>query len=287
MRTFITVLFLFKIALVFGQNQIRLDSLTNVLERVYEQDQVPRLQLDSIEHQYGFNSIQVKEQWRLIKNNDSANIQIVTSILDNYGWLSESKTSKSANSALFLVIQHAELNTQLRYIDILKEAVEKDNAKPSEYAYLLDRVNMRQGKLQVYGSQISISTNGKPYLYPIKDEPGVNERRKNIGLRPLEKVALESGFVYNLPSEDALKNKLVVTGFVIEANQTPINDVSIKFGSKVIAKTNSDGFYKAIIEKDLLKEQLTFTKVGYIISDPPLDDEGKEVYELSIMLTKK
>lgn len=287
MRAFITLLFLFRLSTAFGQTRQELDSLTKVLEEIYDKDQVPRRQLDSIQNQYGYNSNKVREQWRLIKRNDSSNIEIVESVLDNYGWLSEHNTSKNANSALFLVIQHADLNFQVKYIETLKRAVEKGNAKAFEYAYLLDRVNMRQGKLQIYGSQISVSTNGKSYFYPIKDERNVNKRRKNIGLPPLEEIALKSGFVYHLPSSDALKNKLVITGFVIEADQTPINNASIKFGSKVVATTNVDGFYIAAIKKEFLKEQLTFAKDGYIVSDPPLNDEGKEVYELSIMLTKK
>jgi len=287
MRLFLTVLFLLGTVVGFTQTKAELDSLTKVLEVVYERDQVPRLQLDSIEQQYGYHSMRVKEQWKLIESNDSANILAVTQILNNLGWLSETQTSKTANSALFLAVQHAELSLQIKYIGIVKQAVEKGNAKPSDYAYLVDRVNMRQGKLQIYGSQFSISTNGKAYLYPVKDEPGVNARRKKIGLPPLQETARKFGFVYNLPGKDRLKNKLIVTGFVIEKDQTPINGVHIKFGSKVAAKTNADGFYQANIEENRLKEPLTFTKDGYIVSDPPLKNEGKEVYELSIMLTKK
>jgi len=286
-RQFLIVLLSLNINIAFGQTLVKLDSLTKVLEAVYKRDQVPRLRLDSLERQFGFSSIQVKKQWRLIEKNDSADIEVVTQILDTYGWLSESKTSKTANSALFSVIQHAKLNLQTKYIEILKEAVEKGNAKPIQYAYLLDRVNMREGKLQIYGSQLSVSSNGNQYFFPIKDEPNVNRRRKKIGLPPLQEVAFNSGFVYNLPVKDSLKNKLVVTGFVIEVDQAPISDVSIKFGTKVVAKTNADGFYKAIISKDFLKEQLAFEKEGYILSEPPLDNQDKEVYELMVMLTKK
>jgi hypothetical protein len=278
---------LFKISSLLGQTAQELDSLTKVLEAIYEKDQVPRTQMDSIQNKYGYNSSQVREQWRLIEKNDSANIEIVASILETYGWLSESKTSKVSNSALFLVVQHAPLDVQEKYANTLRKAAKEGKLKPNKYAYFLDRVNMKQGKFQIYGSQISVSTNGKSYFYPIKDEPNVNKRRKKVGLPPLEEVAHERGFVYNLPSKDALKNRLVVTGFVIGSDQTPIKDASIKFGSNVVTTTNSDGFYMAVIEKELLKEQFTVTREGYIISDPPLKDEGKEVYDLSIMLTKK
>lgn len=284
---FITLLFLSIISFAFGQTKAERDSLTKVLETLYENDQHPRNELDSLQKQYGYHSVKVREQSHLIEKMDSINMPIVASILDKYGWLSERSTSKKANTALFYIVQHAGLNLQIKYSGILKEAVQKGNAKPSEYAYLFDRISMRQGKRQIYGSQISVSTNGGSYFYPIKDEPNVNKRRKNIGLPPLQEVALESGFVYHLPSKDASKNKLIITGFVIETDQTPINNVNIKFASKVVATTNVDGFYEAIIKKKLLKAQLTFTKEGYIISDPPLNDQGKEVYELSVILTKK
>lgn len=287
MRIFITLLFLSFGQILFGQVTNKLDSLTKILEAVYIKDQHPRIQIDSIEKKYGFTSTEVREQWKLIAKNDSMNIKTVTSIIDNYGWLSPSQTSKTANAALFLVIQHADLRIQEKYIEILKQAVENGNAKPSEYAYLLDRVNMRQGKFQIYGSQLMVSTNGNSYFFPIKDEPNVNKRRKSIGLPPLQEVALKSGFTYHLPFQDTIKNKRVITGFVMDINQNPINDVSIKIGSTIIASTNGDGFYIAAIKKDLSNEQLNYIKTGYKISDPPLNDEGKEVYEYNILLTKK
>lgn len=287
MKILIIVVFFLTTTFVLAQPKAGLDSLTKLLETVYEKDRLARVQLDSIQSRYGFISDEVRAQWTLISKNDSENIQIVTSILDKFGWLSESKTSKTANTALFLVVQHANLNIQSKYLKILKQAVEEGSAKPYQYAYLLDRVNMRKGKFQIYGTQMSVSTNGKSYLWPIKNEPEVNQRRKSINLSSLEEVTRESGFVYHLPTKDDLKNKLVITGFVIETDQAPINGVTVKFGSKAVAKTNADGFYYGNFKPKLLKEKLSFIKKGYILSDPSLDNEDKEVYELNIMLNKK
>jgi hypothetical protein len=103
MRIFITLLFLFFGQISFGQRTRESDSLTNILEAVYARDKVPRIQIDSIAKEYGYTSNEVKEQWKLIARNDSANIETVTSIIDNYGWLSSRQTSKTANAALFLV----------------------------------------------------------------------------------------------------------------------------------------------------------------------------------------
>lgn len=287
MRIFITLLFFFIGQISFGQMTRELDSLTKVLETVYAKDQVPRIQLDSIEKKYGYTSNEVREQWKLIAKNDSLNIEVVTSIIDNYGWLSPGQTSKTASAALFLVIQHADLGIQEKYIETLKQAVKDGNAKASEYAFLLDRVNMRRGKFQIYGSQLMVSTNGKSYFFPIKNEPNVNKTRKNIGLPPLQEVAHNFGFTYYLPIKDTVENKIVITGFVLDINQNPINDVSVKLGSTIIATTNADGFYILAFKKDLFKEHLSYIKAGYTISDPPLNDEGKEVYEYNILLTKK
>ncbi|WP_460553861.1 DUF6624 domain-containing protein [Ferruginibacter profundus] len=223
----------------------------------------------------------------MITKNDVENIAVVASILDKYGWLSEKQISKTANLTLFLVVQHANIQYQLKYIDLLKKAVKKGHAKPAQFAYLLDRVNMRQGKLQIYGSQQSVSTNGNPYFFPIKDVRHVNKRRKKIGLTALIEVTPQPGLLYNMPTTAIGKNQIVITGFVIEKNQTPVNEVNIKLGAKIVATTNADGFYIAIVDKKLLKEQLSFSKPGYTISDPPLNDEGKEVYELVMQLNKE
>ncbi|RYF64936.1 MAG: hypothetical protein EOO39_25765 [Cytophagaceae bacterium] len=86
------------------------------LDSVFEEDQKYRLQLNDIEKRYGVNSEEMQDQWALINKKDSSNLAVVRSILDKYGWLGEDAIGTRGVSALFLVVQHADLSTQEKYI---------------------------------------------------------------------------------------------------------------------------------------------------------------------------
>jgi hypothetical protein len=69
----------------------------------------------------------------------------------------------------------------------MRGEVEKGNASPSDYALLTDRVNLNTGTKQIYGTQVAYNTKtGQAYPKPLKDSANVNERRKAMGLDPIE-----------------------------------------------------------------------------------------------------
>jgi hypothetical protein len=104
------------------------------------------------------------------------------------------------NTTLFLVIQHADSLTQVTYLPMLSKAVAKGDAEPQQLALLTDRVLTRQGKKQIYGSQLRTNeSTGKYEFFPIEDEPNVNKRRVSIGLGPLEQYAKYFGIDYTSP----------------------------------------------------------------------------------------
>ena len=57
---------------------------------------------------------------------------------------------------------------------------------------------MRQGKKQIYGSQVVYDKQGAPMFYPIEDEKNVNTRRAKMGLQPIEEYAKFFGIEYKL-----------------------------------------------------------------------------------------
>lgn len=87
----------------------------------------------------------------------------------------------------FLVVQHAPLEAQERYLPIVEAAVAAGEAEPWHLAYLTDRVLLRTDRPQRYGSQFQIDaeTGERSYL-PIEDEERVNARRAAIGLPAIE-----------------------------------------------------------------------------------------------------
>jgi hypothetical protein len=110
----------------------------------------------------------------------------VCEILDQYGWLGPDKIGAAGNQTLFLVIQHSETPIQQKYLPMMREAVKNKNAKGSSLALLEDRVALREGRKQIYGSQLSTdNATGITTLLPLEDPDHVDERRASVGLQPL------------------------------------------------------------------------------------------------------
>lgn len=156
------------------------------LDSVYEEDQGLRNQIAEVEATYGRDSKEMKAHWRRIWVADSLNQIKVLRVLDERGWLGPDVVGPTGNSALFLVIQHADLATQEKYLPLMREAVKDGRAYGNNLALLEDRVLMRNGKRQLYGSQIGRDPkSGEYYLSPLEDPDHVDERRASVGLGPL------------------------------------------------------------------------------------------------------
>ena len=157
------------------------------LDTIYQLDQNYRRQISKIEEKYGRASEEMKSHWKLIHETDSINLTKVKKILDTRGWLGPNVIGEQGNMTLFLVIQHADLETQLTYLPMMREAVKLGNARASRLALLEDRVALRQGKRQIYGSQIGWDPETEEnYVLPLIEPETVNVRRSEVGLDPIE-----------------------------------------------------------------------------------------------------
>lgn len=160
--------------------------LVEMLDSVYVHDQRGRRELSALAKKYGWDSPEMKAKWAIIHVSDSINLVNVTDMLDEYGWLGSDKVGGRGNMALFLVIQHAELPYQIKYLPMVREAVKAGNARGSSLALLEDRVALRQGNRQIYGSQIGREQEtDKHYVLPLDDPENVDIRRAEVGLPPL------------------------------------------------------------------------------------------------------
>jgi hypothetical protein len=99
------------------------------------------------------------------------------------------------SSTAFLVIQHSDLPIQEKYFPLLEQAVNKNELDKASFALLVDRIRVRKGQKQLYGSQLS-SENGIYKFDPIEDEENVNKRRKSMGLGSIEEYAKHFGLEY-------------------------------------------------------------------------------------------
>ena len=161
-------------------------SLVAILDTINIEDQKYRHQIDEIEKKYGWESKEIKDHWKIIHEKDSVNLIKVKTILDQYGWLGADIVGKQGNSTLFLVIQHSDLTTQEKYLPLMREAVKNGKAQGSSLALLEDRVALRQGKMQIYGSQIGRNLETQEYyVSPLEDPDNVDKRRAEVDLGPL------------------------------------------------------------------------------------------------------
>lgn len=153
------------------------------LELIFQRDQMTRANSDSV----AFRQVI-----------DSQNVRQVLAIIDSLGWLGQSAVGARANQTLWLVIQHADIETQKRYLPLLKMSVDQRESRMIDYAYLLDRVLMRTGKKQMYGTQVVRGASGSYEFYQIEDEANVNARRVAVGMEPIEEYAKKFGIVYKM-----------------------------------------------------------------------------------------
>ena len=157
------------------------------LDKIYFDDQSTRSQIRSKEEKYGRDSKEMRAFWQVILKNDSINLIKVSKILDTQGWPSKKKIGTRGNSTLFFVIQHADLNAQTKYLPMITKAVKNGNLPKRQYAMFYDRLVLRQGKRQIYGTQLAMSKElKKPYVLPLDDVKNVDKRRAEMGLNTMQ-----------------------------------------------------------------------------------------------------
>jgi hypothetical protein len=108
---------------------------------------------------------------------DGKNRQRLDQIVKEYGWPKKSVFGDEASGVAFLIVQHAELDYQKKYLPMIKEAAAQKEARRSDLAMLEDRILTREGKKQIYGTQLRLNQmTQRMELYPIDDEENVNQR---------------------------------------------------------------------------------------------------------------
>ncbi len=175
--------------------------LVAYLDTIYQEDQKYRLQIDGIEREFGWESDEMIAHWKIILEKDSINLIKIKKILDERGWLGADVIGKQGNSTLFLVIQHADLETQEMYLPMMREAVKQGNASSGSLALLEDRVALRKGEKQIYGSQVRRDQEtGEYYVLPLIDPDNVDKRRAEVELGSIQDYISNWGMTWDVES---------------------------------------------------------------------------------------
>jgi hypothetical protein len=155
------------------------------LEAMLKTDQEQRLAMVKLEKEKGPNAPEKTELWKKQNEADAYNIKRLEEIIAVHGWPKRSVFGPNAAGAAFLIVQHADISYQKKYLPLARAAVAANEMAGSSLALLEDRVLLREGGKQVYGSQVRRNSNDEWEPLPIEDEEHVDERRARVGLRPL------------------------------------------------------------------------------------------------------
>lgn len=155
-------------------------------ERVAK-DQKLRMQLvKKIERKADGTTSVPKEFTAELLKVDAANTKWLKAQVDKHGWLGKTLVGTKGAHDAWLLVQHADQQPkfQRRCLDLMTK-MPKGEVSGSDLAYLTDRVLLAEGKPQRYGTQCKMK-DGKATLQKVEDRMKLNERRKSVGLPPVE-----------------------------------------------------------------------------------------------------
>lgn len=184
MRRFISILGLLLVAC--GSTK----STDEILAEVWEKDQAIRVQMLKLN-----TAVIVEGRTELIdslvsvseevERIDDENLVIVEDVLQQ--GLPAGLSADSYNT-IWIVIDHASIEKQEEYLPIVEQMSAEGLIPIDKHAILLDRVAMRQKRLQRYGSQVlqfGQADAVKSYVWPVENPMVLDSLRSSVGMSPI------------------------------------------------------------------------------------------------------
>ncbi len=184
-RELITTIFLFVQLLAFAQiDSMLVDNLDSLVKEDQRWRGLMREAINSDMDSSSYESLSEK-----ISYLDSLNYEFLSEVFKTNGYLGYDKVGKEGSHNFWLLVQHQDRypDFQNRVLAEMKKQAKLDNASFTEYAYLIDRVRVNMGQLQIYGTQMILNDEKGSYEpKPLIDPEKLNERRKKAGLPPID-----------------------------------------------------------------------------------------------------
>jgi len=117
-------------------------------------------------------------------------------ILERYGWPTRSIFGATAGVHAFILSVHArDLDLQKKCRELLRRAQRSDEADSFHYAYLWDRIALRQNRRQRFGTHFVRLGEDQWGLLPAQNPNSIDRRRYELGLMALrEEICCQEAF---------------------------------------------------------------------------------------------
>lgn len=191
---------------LLGLQTLSAQNLDSLLRTVHDRDQAVRLEVLRLSQQEPQQVDSLLAACARMEEVDARNRQIVSSLLEK-GW--PEGLSDEANETIWLVIDHADLAMQRRFMPLVEEQMRAGRISGVSYATLLDRMLMREGRPQRYGTQTHASTllvvGDPPHvericrLWPVESPERLDSLREAVGLEPIDDYLHAVGESYGAP----------------------------------------------------------------------------------------
>jgi len=183
--------------------------LMSEFDNIRYEDQRYRKEMRGVSEKFGSRSPQMDSLWQLQGAADSINTIRICEVIDEKGYPGKSIVGEGHASTAFLVIQHADLEVQEKYLPIIIAAADAGEVRWGSVALLIDRVNMRNDKPQIYGSQVNRDPDTEEYYFARIGQPyKIDSIRATVGLGPLQSYADNWDFKWDPAKHLELHKKL-------------------------------------------------------------------------------
>ena len=116
---------------------------------------------------------------------DAKNTERLKELIKENGWFTLDAIGIDGLRVAFLLItQSPSLDFQKEMLPYIKGSADRGELATEAYATLADRILLKEGKAQIYGTQAQF-IEGKVVISPTDDIAHVDERRHKLGMPPL------------------------------------------------------------------------------------------------------
>lgn len=187
MRKLYLVLFISVWAIFTNQVTIKIEFNQQLADELIKMAKVDQIAAGIRQGKYTEYSV---EEWRSFKDSVFTTHQKrLDEIFNEYGYPGYDLVGERGEQSFWLMTQHSDFNPdfQNKVLQQLEIQVKRNNANSRNFGLLTDRVLINTGKQQIYGTQVDYNWDKcQAFSKNLEDPDHVNERRKEVGLQPID-----------------------------------------------------------------------------------------------------